>query len=367
MDLHQLTAHGHMRTHWEGDILCARADRTICERWDRPVAQIPTYLALPGAYRIPFRMALEMRLDVPALFLLIGGGHINIGHLWSDCRRIDDPLAPRYKTRFYHSDIPLGEWVRVEVIYGSREMQIRIDGEERYYGKKEPYMKALAGQSDDGLPVKIALHKGASLCLRSLAIEPYDDAPIARDDEPLPTPVTWNIAIPWGEKPTFEACIQNLPEAVKNEVLETDRFLRAMRPMRFRRTLEKHGNKVTYIASDEGISYAMYLSNDRMEHGLQWYIVMNGTPDTWAQKADNMLTVLDALAQEEEAFAQRMFDSLSDCSGCSPRCLAPRKYTYSGQTRVACHASLRLTMRLEDFAAARRFLAMANRVHEQQG
>jgi len=61
-------------------------------------------------------------------------------------------------------------------------------------------------------------------------------------------------------KPKFDEVISNLPEDFRNEIIETDRFLKSLRPLKFKRMLDKYGNKITYVASDFGISYAFNIS-----------------------------------------------------------------------------------------------------------
>jgi hypothetical protein len=58
-------------------------------------------------------------------------------------------------------------------------------------------------------------------------------------------------------KPTFDSIISKLPDEFKNEIIETDSFLKSLRPMKFKRVIDKNGAKITYVASDFGISYAV--------------------------------------------------------------------------------------------------------------
>ncbi|OPJ63785.1 hypothetical protein [Clostridium oryzae] len=115
------------------------------------------------------RIDLTVKIDSPAFYLFLGNGHINFGTPWSDNRRIDDIIEPNHKNRFFHNHIPMNEFVDISVIYDFKAMQIFISGEERFYSKKEKYMK--------------------SKLLKEL-----------------------NETVKPGEKPSFENCISKLPQ-----------------------------------------------------------------------------------------------------------------------------------------------------------
>lgn len=333
------------------------------ERFDRDLP-IGAYVAPAQRFHLPLRIDLTARIDVPGLYILLGDGHVNFGRDWADNRRLDDPVAPRRKPCFFDSSVPMNQFVTLSLRYDLTEMQILVDGQERYHSRREPYMRSplLAARNAEGFALRIACDKGTNLVIQRLAVTEYgpEGAGIARTGDPLPAPRTRNIDLAEGEKPTFARCIEGLPAPLREEITRMDEALRAMRPLKFRRDLERNGNKITYVAPAAGFSYALYPSGDVLHHTLQWYILTNCKPELWAQKADHMEAVLDRLAQDDPAFARRMFDSLLDCVGCGPHCRVPRTYTHAGARRIACHGKLRLTMRPEDLRAAMRFIAEVN-------
>lgn len=53
-----------------------------------------------------------------------------------------------------------------------------------------------------------------------------------------------------GDKPTLEKCISLLPEKIRNEINDIDTYLKSLQPLKFKRLIEKNGNKTTYVAAD---------------------------------------------------------------------------------------------------------------------
>lgn len=87
------------------------------------------------------------------------------------------------------------------------------------------------------------------------------------------------ISVHYGQT-TFEKCISLLPEDIQREIVHINDYLKSLKPLNYKRQIEKNGNKITYVASEYGISYAIYLSNDMFGHSLQWYLLTNGKPET---------------------------------------------------------------------------------------
>jgi hypothetical protein len=135
--------------------------------------------------------------------------------------------------------------------------------------------------------------------------------------------------------------------------------------MKFKRQIEKNGNKITYVASDYGVSYAIYLSNDIFDHSLQWYIITSGKPDTWHRKADRMEETLNRLANTSPDFAERMFHNLDDCVGCGKNCLAKTQYRLHEKRKMVCHGKLKFTMSVSGFEDVRVFISTINQLIEE--
>ena len=179
----------------------------------------------------------------------------------------------------------------------------------------------------------------------------------------MPEPIMSNIVLPPGQKPTYEnivsalngkptfdAMIANLPGDIRARVTEIDGYLRSYKPIKFKRTLEKNGNKISYIASEAGVSYAIYLSRDLLTHSLQWYILTNSRENWGKRVANNLEATLERLAAEDPAFAVRIFSYLRDCTGCyGPGCGARSPYTFQNKTTQSCHGKIEFKMSVSEF------------------
>lgn len=348
------------------DLLYMKTNRSIpTERFDAEHLSINSYIYLPDRYRLPLRIDITVKMDAPGLYLLMGKGHVNFGTPWSDNRRMDDIIAPSRKTMFYHNHMEMNQFTDISLIYDKNEMQILIDGEERYYSKKERYMKAsnFLELNENGLEVKIACDKLVELCIKTFTITEFEDTcGIIPSGKELPTAYTYNKAVAQGEKPDFETCISLLPENIQTEIKKLDAYLKSLKPLSFKRQIEKHGNKITYIASQYGVSYAIYLSNDIFDHSLQWYLVTNGKPETWHRIADRMEDTLNSIAVKAPELAERMFYCLEDCVGCYPNCLAKTQYRFGGRQKSVCHGKLKFRMSVNGFTDVHTFVNEINSV-----
>jgi hypothetical protein len=130
--------------------------------------------------------------------------------------------------------------------------------------------------------------------------------------------------------------------------------------MKFKRQVEKNGNKITWVAPEHGFSYAVHPTGDIMTHALSWYIITSGKPETWHRKADHMEEALQRTAESDPALAKRLFDNLSECIGCRRHCMVKTVYTFNGQTKVTCHGLMQFTQSLSDLEDARAFIRQIN-------
>jgi hypothetical protein len=242
-------------------------------------------------------------------------------------------------------------------------MQVLINGEERFYSEKEKYMKSkqLKEFNDKGFAFKLASTKCTKLVIKSLNITEYDDtSEIIHSDTNMPKPLIINEAVGIDQKPTFENCISLLPKELQDEIKKTDNFLRSLKPMKFKRQIEKHGNKITYLASDYGFSYGLYPSNDVMYHSLGWYIITSSKPELWHRKADLMEITLNKLSETSPEFAEKMFFNLKECVACYPHCRAKTLYEFKNKKKVACHGLMEFKMCASDFEDVRTFINTIN-------
>ena len=140
IDLKLLLSKGHVATKTINEVLYITTTKRLSTKFENKNMSLDSYVYTPDTYRLPLRIDLSVKIDSPGLYLLLGNGHLNFGTPWSDNRRIDDIIDPNCKPRFFHNHIPMDEFVDISVIYGFTNMQILINGEERYYSEKEKYM-----------------------------------------------------------------------------------------------------------------------------------------------------------------------------------------------------------------------------------
>jgi hypothetical protein len=316
-------------------------------------------VSLPEKYRLPLRIDMTVKLDFPAFILLVGSGHITFATPWQVNRKIEDIFSPSGKPNqdknSYDNSIPFNEFADISVIYDFKEMQILINGEERFYSRRQPYMKA---ENIGELEIRLAVSKRSVLEIKNIAVTQYDEnAPVTRGTftEKKPQPPDKSI------KHTFESIVSTLPQEFSDEIIETDKFLKSLRSLKFKRVIEKNGTKITYIASDYGISYTIRASGAESSHDFGWYIITAGKPETWHRKADYMVQILAEIAKTDQPLAERIFNSISDCAFCAPQnniCMTP--YSFNGKKRVACHGRVTLRMCRDDFNDAREFFKHLN-------
>lgn len=342
------------------NITVARAVHTCGYHFNRD--KITSYALLPGAYRLPLCIDLHARTDIPSIFLLLGDGHISIGSPWMENHRIDDPLLPKGKPRMYDNRIPLNKPFHVSVFLGAAEMQILINGEERFYSAREPYMKALrTGKAEkDPLPIAITCTKHAALQILGMTVTELQNGAAALD-RTGPAPQDGFLPLmPLTEKPSFEGCIRGLPAEIQQEIRDTELFCKALPRIKWRRSLEKHGSKITYVASALGVSYAIYVGGGVMHHSLQYYVASGSVPNPERRSSNGLDGVLAFLRETNPSLAARIWENVNECIGCFPECSARVLHRFEHERKSSCHGQVVFHMRPADFQDVRDFFSAAN-------
>jgi hypothetical protein len=367
IDLGALTAHGQAKIKF--------TDRTLDVWTTHSITPISFnlygdsykkhYVSLPGTCRLPFRIDMTVRLDFPLLIMLIGSGHITFASPWQDNRKIEDIVKasgkPNQDRNSYDNHLPFTQYADISVTYNFDEMQILINGEERFYSRKQAYMreKTLKEQNTEGFSIRLAVAKLSTLNIKNITITEFDEkAPVVRGAFEIIKPQHMDGERP---KPTFESVISALPQEYRNEIIKTDDFLKSLRPVKFKRMVDKNGGKISYVASDFGISYMVNVSGAESSQNFGWYIVTGGKPETWRRKADYMEETLAEIASSDPQLAERIFYALNDCVDCyGQRCLAKTPYAFNGQKKVTCHGRVLLRMCSSDFHDVREFFLHLN-------
>ncbi|MCL2664810.1 MAG: hypothetical protein FWE82_04285, partial [Defluviitaleaceae bacterium] len=215
-----------------------------------------SYIEVPFKFKLPFRIDMTAKMDSPALILRIGDGYINLNTGGMDNRRMMSIVGGETKPNIHKFDnfVPLNEFFDVTVIYGKKAMQLIINGEERYFNKKDAYMKppktpakkdaySAFSQSEnfdmtdtdfsDGFGIKLACFQRTEVFIKSLAITEYDDEP---EFKTLPKrDYVYAPTLTKTEKPQLEDCIKDLSPELINCILDMDKHLKALK---FRRLIE---------------------------------------------------------------------------------------------------------------------------------
>lgn len=362
IDFNSIFSKGHVIKEIKDEMLHITTTQRLSTNFNKENMTVKSFIYLSDTYKLPLRIDFTIKIDSPGFYFFLGNGHLNFGTPWSDNRRIDDIVQPNYKPRFFHNHIPIDEFVNISVIYDLKAMQILINDEERFYSEKEKYMKSelFKEHNEIGFMVKIACNKRTNLILESLSITEYDKmAEITHTNKNLPKPITRNEAVEPEQKPKIETCISFLSNEIRSEIFRTDDFLRSLTPMTFKRKIEKYGNKITYLASEFGFSYALYPSNDIMYHSLSWYIITSSKPEFWHRKADMMEATLNKLGKTSPEFAEKMFLNLRECIGCS-KCKVKTLYEFKGKKKLSCHGIMEFKMCVSDFEDVRAFIYALN-------
>ena len=369
LDLSSLTVHGKAHTKLTYDTLdiwSERSSASVAFRFNADKIR-EQCVSLLNKYRLPLRLDMTIKHNYPPFWLLLGNGYISFGSL-RDSHKIEDIAFPSGKPNqdfhAFDNNISLGEWVDISVIFNLDEMQILIGGEERFYSRKLAYMNkrkrlAFAEVNDDGLSIGFILSKLSALSVKSIAVTEFEEcAPIMRGT----FQEGQHITKPESGKPTVESVIVNLPREYQDEIAETDTFLRNLKPLKFKRSIDKNGGKITWVASDYGVSWQIEPDGNYTQHSFWWYIVTGGKPETWHRKADYMEEALNEIAKSDPQLAGRIFYALNDCADCGygSGCLGKTLYEYDGVKRLTCHGKAVLRMCHGDFNDVREFFRHLN-------
>jgi hypothetical protein len=196
-----------------------------------------TYIELPTKFKLPFRIDMTAKMDSPALILHIGDGYINLNTGGMDNRRMMSIIGGETKPNIHKFDnrVPLNEYFDISVIYGERFMQLIINGEERYFNKKDAYMKSPLTDTDfnDGFGLKLTCYPRTEVSIKSLVVTEYVDEP---EFEALPKKdYIYAPTLTKTEKPQLQDCIKDLSPELIDCIIDMDKHLKALK---FRRLIE---------------------------------------------------------------------------------------------------------------------------------
>ncbi|MCL2512444.1 MAG: hypothetical protein FWF08_00965 [Oscillospiraceae bacterium] len=339
--LESFTPHGKVSVNVENGVLrmTGGADRGV-------------YIGIPNKFKLPFRIDMAAKMDSPALILKIGEGYINLNTGGMDNRRMMSIVGGETKPNLHKFDnrAPLNEYFDISVIYGKKAMQLSINGEERYFSKKDIYMKSPLMETDfkDGFGFKIACHKRTEVYIKSLTATEYKDEPefpVLPKKDYIYAPTLTKT-----DKPALGDCIKDLTPELKDCVIDMDKHLKALK---FRRLIEGGypESRVTYTMPRVAL-WKMNISHNLMTHRtmamLGFYVNQAGIH---TEKFNTLF--LRRLEEYSPDFAGEIFFRMSQANYCKTcggnRCSNYNLTEYKGIKKNNCAHFVQFKMIPSDF------------------
>lgn len=319
-----------------------------------------SYITIPNKYKLPFRIDMTAKMDSPALILQIGEGYIHLNTGGMDNRRMMSIIGGETKPNIHKFDnrVPLNEYFDISVIYGKKAMQLIINGEERYFNKKDAYIKSPSVEDDfkDGFGLKLACFKRTEVYIKSLIVTEYTDDPefvqVPKKDYFYAPTLTKT------EKPVLEDCIKDLSPELQDCIYDIDKHLKALK---FRRLIEGGypESRITYTMPrvtvfKMNISHHL-LTQIRTMAMLGFYVNQAG------KHTDKFNTIfLRKLEEPDSDFADEIFFRMSQqnyCKVCGgSECSNFNLTEYKGNKKNNCAHFVQFKMVLSDFADVKRVI-----------
>ena len=350
---------GNLTAECGNGVLILKDTRSQNTRFYQKEEPISSYVRIPGTYKIPLRIDMTVAMDAPALYVMLGRGHVNFGS-FMDNRCIGDVCEPDTKTHSFYNAVPIGWDVDISILYGEKFMQIAVGGEVRYFSKKEKYMKSadFVRLNEDGFSLKIAADKHVRLCVSGLTVTEFDGgelAPIPLEGE-CPQQI---LAIDKKVKPDFEECISQLSPELAAEIRVTNDYLLSAKDLKIKRKIEGDSRacKINYVSA-HGFSYAIHVGENAMNHFFWWYMVSNYTFESKLMGRKNNLTaeMFAEIAKSSPDIAAKLFSYYDECKACGTGCAVKTIYEFDGKKKAVCHGKMNMNMRMETHGEARLML-----------
>ena len=357
IDLQDVISKGRITTTFVDNVLCLTAE-TQNTHFHQSEMPLTSFIQIPQKFKLPMRIDMRIKLDVPSAYLVVGKGHVSFGTLFLDNHRIGDILEPDAKKPFaFNNRMALDTFTDVTVIYDPHFMQIVVNHEERFFSKKEKYIKSplLEAMNLEGLDLKIACSKQTHLSIASITMTEHESGELdglrSRKMKTINEAVC--LSIDKKTKADFEECISKLSSKLQNSLRSLNDYLLKQPQLKIKRKIEgtSQACKISYVSS-HGFSYSVHVSENILDHFFWWYMVSNYTYEDKYMGRKNDLTseTLAKTAEESPDTTERLFSYYDECVGCTKECLVRTSYTYAGKTTAVCHGKMVMNMRCETFS-----------------
>ena len=163
---------------------------------------------------------------------------------------------------------------------------------------------------------------------------------------------------------SFQNMLDVIPKELQSDIIEMDTFLKSLRPLKFKRTVDKR--KINYVSSDYGVSYAILpLDTDPAQH-FGWYYLNDKVTKTWYRKTDYLIETLEAIEGNDQQSAQRIFDGINECKICKGKPCSAISYVYKGVEKLACYGRVVIRLESDDFDDTKNFFRQLNLLVESK-
>lgn len=315
-----------------------------------------SYIGIAQKFKLPLRIDMRVKMDSPSIYLILGKGHVSLGTSFLDNRRIGDIVEQNPKiTSAFDNSLEMNAWSDISVIYGLKQMQILVNGEERYFSSKEKYMRSLifSEVNSEGFDLKIAGSKLANLALDFVRVTEYEDNEIAvlgPKGNNLDSKIC--LSVDRKVKSDFDECISKLSTELKEAIYHINDFLLNCKNLKVKRKIEGSSQacKISCVSS-HGFSYSIHVSEKITDHFFWWNMVSNYTYENkyMGRKNDYTNITLSKVAERSPEIAALLFSYYDECVGCSSGCHVKTFYEYSGKKKAVCHGKMIMNMNVSTF------------------
>jgi len=355
ISLKNVISHGNITTDFTDNMLhiITHSQNTRFYAFEMPLS---SYIQLPQKVKIPLRIDLRIKMDNPSLYLSLGKGHLTFGINFLDNRRIGDIAEPDIKkTSVFDNKLEVNKFHDLSIIYDYKFMRILVNGKERFYSKKEKYIKShfLEELNKNGFDFKIAGSKQTHLTIASISIIEYENDELKDLRSGQNTVFTADLSIDKKVKADFDECISKLPLELNDKVKEINNYLLNNKNLKIKRKIEGTSKacKISYV-STHGFSYSIHISDDILDHFFWWYMVSNNRYENkyMGQKNDLTELTLNKVKETSPETAEELFSYYDECVSCNPNCSVTRKiYKYADKKKAVCHGKMIMNMNVNTF------------------
>jgi len=157
---------------------------------------------------------------------------------------------------------------------------------------------------------------------------------------------------------SFDSILAPLSPELRDDIAETDAFLKSLEPLKFKRTVDKR--KINYVSSYYGVSYAILPLEGNEKQHFGWYYLHDKETKQWYRKTDYFVETLAEIAKTDAPTAEHIFDAINECTACKGEPCSAISYTYGGMQTAACYGRIVMSLSRENFGHTRTFFQQLN-------